>query len=282
MIAGFMSMAKRSASMASPVRERWSDGDAYHQYVGRWSALVAREFVSWLDMPPASNWLDVGCGAGDVTLAILAQASPASVRGVDRSPDYVAHARQRVADARATFETGDAMTLDREADSSFDAAVAGLVINFLAEPDRAVRAMARATRRGGIVAAYVWDYADKIELIRYFWDAAVELFPETADQDEAIRFPLCNADGLARLWNEAGLTRVETRAIDVPTVFRDFDDFWSPFLGGQGPAPGFAMSLSEPDRAALRNLIGSRLPFHTDGSIHLIARAWAVRGTLPA
>lgn len=127
------------------------------------------------------------------------------------------------------------------------------------------------------MGAYVWDYAGKMELMRHFWDAAVALSSEAVALDEGRRFPICQPGPLARLFQEAGLHEVAVRAIDVPTVFRDFDDYWSPFLGGQGPAPGYAMSSSEERRTALREEIRSRLPVAEDGSIHLIARAWAVR-----
>ena len=264
--------------MSEPTLEHWSDAEAYHRYVGRWSALVAREFVAWLDIPAGSDWLDVGSGAGDVTLAVLNTAEPASVQGIDLSPGYAAYARQRIADERAGFEVDDAASLATKADDTFDAVISGLVLNFVPAPASAARSMARVARPGGCVAAYVWDYADQMQFMRYFWDAAIELFPETADLDEAARFSFCNPTGLTRLWESAGLLQVETRAIDIPTIFSGFDDFWSPFLGGQGSAPTFAMSLTESDRAALRNELGARLTYHTDGSIHLIARAWAVRG----
>ncbi|MEZ4569815.1 MAG: class I SAM-dependent methyltransferase, partial [Thermomicrobiales bacterium] len=238
------------------------------------------EFVGWLEVPEDRAWLDVGSGAGDVTLAILSGASPTSVQAVDLSAGYVAYARQRVSDQRASFAIDDAQSLETKPDSSFDAVVSGLALNFVREPESAVKSMARVARTGGCVAAYVWDYADQMQLMRYFWDAVLELFPESSTVDEAARFPFCNPDGLTRMWESAGLTDIETRAIDVPTVFRDFEDFWTPFLGGQGSAPTFAMSLTETDRSALGSLIGSRLPYHDDGSIHLIARAWAVRGTV--
>src|SRR5829696_7896126 len=95
---------------------------------------------------------------------------------------------------------------------------------------------------------------------------------------EQWRFPLCEPEPLTDLFQTTGLGKVEVRAIDVPTVFRDFDDYWSPFLGGQAPAPGYAMSLSQERRAALRERIRAGLPTNSEGEHHLIARAWAVRG----
>ena len=134
-------------------------------------------------------------------------------------------------------------------------------------------------RDGGTVAAYVWDYAGRMELMRHFWDAAVALDPAAVELDEGRRFPLCQPGPLAEIFRGVGLSTVEVRAIDVPTVFRDFDDYWSPFLGAQAPAPAYAMSLSEERRAALRERLRATLPVEHDGSIRLIARAWAVRGT---
>jgi len=132
-----------------------------------------------------------------------------------------------------------------------------------------------------VVAGYVWDYADKMELMRYFWDAAVALDPAAHALHEGRRFPLCRPQPLEELFTRAGLQEIEVRPIDVPTRFADFDDYWAPFLGGQGPAPGYAMSLSEERRRALRDRIRSALPVASNGSIDLIARAWAVRGQRP-
>jgi SAM-dependent methyltransferase len=228
-------------------------------------------------MPTGCRWLDVGCGTGALAETILALAAPREVVGIDPSPAYVAFARDRVNDPRVRFEVGDAQAI-REVSATFDAVVSGLVLNFVPEPNRAVSEMVRVARPGGVVAAYVWDYAQGMQLMRYFWDAAGALDPRAKDLDEGRRFPLCKPEPLTDLFQTAGLEEVEVRAIDVPTVFRDFDDYWSPFLGGQAPAPGYAMSLSEDRRAALREQIRASLPTNSRGQHHLIARAWAVRG----
>jgi hypothetical protein len=140
--------------------------------------------------------------------------------------------------------------------------------------------MARVTRNGGVIGAYVWDYSGKMELMRYFWDAAVALDPEAAKMDEGPRFPICRPEALKALFTRAGLGNVETTAIDVPTPFSSFEDYWRPFLGGQGPAPAYAMSLDELRRSRLRERLRERLPVQADGSISLIARAWAVKATV--
>jgi SAM-dependent methyltransferase len=258
-------------------KEVWADGEAYQAYVGRWSRLVAQEFLKWLNVPPQAMWLDVGCGTGALSQKILAACDPEAVKGVDRSEGFVAYARGSVNDARATFEVGNALELPVES-STYDVAVSGLVLNFVPEPGQMVAEMRRAAEPDGMVALYVWDYADRMQFMRYFWDAAAALDPAAGDLDEGPRFPVCNPGVLNDLFQNVGLNQVETRPIDIPTHFRDFDDYWNPFLGGQGPAPMYAMSLSEDRRAQLRERIRASLPFAPDGSIPLIARAWAARG----
>ena len=258
----------------------WASGAAYEPYVGRWSRLVAREFLAWLALRPDGRWLDLGCGTGALAESILATASPREVVGIDRSEGYVAFAREQLRGQSARFAVGDAQQLPF-ADAAFDAAVSGLVLNFVPQPGRGLAEMARVTRSGGTVAAYVWDYAGQMQLMRHFWEAAVALDPAATELDEGRRFPLCRQEALERLFHEAGFEDVAVRAIDVPTVFRDFDDYWSPFLGGQGPAPGYAMSRDEQRRTALREHLRTRLPTADDGSIRLIARAWAARGRTP-
>ncbi|MFL5762003.1 MAG: class I SAM-dependent methyltransferase [Thermomicrobiales bacterium] len=257
--------------------DTWESGDQYEPYVGRWSRLVAREFLPWLGRTTRSRWLDVGCGTGALTQIILEQTAPLEVVGVDPSPGFIAYARRQITDPRVRFESGDARYLPLVS-GTFDIVVSGLVLNFVPQPDQAVAEMRRTARPGGLVGSYVWDYAGKMELMRYFWDAVVALDPNAADIDEGRRFPLCNPDQLTKLFARAGIQRIETGAVDVPTVFRDFDDYWQPFVGGQGPAPSYAMSLSAERRDALRDHIRARLPIEPDGSIHLIARAWAVKG----
>lgn len=229
-------------------------------------------------MGPGRRWLDVGCGTGALTSTILDRAEPASVEGVDPSEGYLKAARGRMDDERVIFHLGDALALPVP-DRSVDAVVSGLVLNFVPDPSAAMIEAVRVARPGGTVAAYVWDYADGMQLMRAFWDAAVALDPSAAALDEGARFPLCRPEALHALFSAAGLAEVEVRPVDVATPFRDFDDYWSPFLGGQGPAPGYAVSLTHERREALRKRLRSSLPIRVDGSIELTARAWAVRGT---
>ena len=263
--------------MNSSQHDTWASGEAYELYVGRWSRLVARRFLEWLAVPSGSLWLDVGCGTGALPQTLLQTAEPRAVRGIDSSDGFIAFARAKTLDNRATFQVGDAQSLSVET-AAYDTVISGLALNFVPHPDQAVTEMACTAKPGGLVAAYVWDYAGKMELMQHFWNAAAALDPAAVNLDEGKRFSLCNPGPLATLFQGAGLTSVEVRPIDIMTVFKDFDDYWSPFLGGQGSAPGYAMSLSEESRTALRERIRASLPFASDGSIPLMARAWAVRG----
>lgn len=230
-----------------------------------------------LGVAEGARWLDVGCGTGALSAAIITHGQPSELRGIDPSAGYAAFARARVADERATFEVADARELPF-ADGAFEAAVSGLVLNFVPEPERAAAEMARVIVPGGVAAAYVWDYAGEMQLLRRFWDAATALDANAASLDEGRRFPLCGRSALSRLFAGAGLVDVTVSAIDVDTVFRDFDDLWSPFLGGQGPAPGYLDSLSPSGREALRAALRDSLPPSPDGTIRLIARALTVSG----
>jgi len=262
-------------SASSP--DRWASGRLYEPYVGRWSRLVADAFLPWLDVPRPAAWLDLGCGTGVLVERILATCAPRSVKGVDSSEGFLGYARENVRDPRAQFALGDAESLP-DRDAAFDAVVSGLVINFVPKPESAAAEIARVLRPGGIAAAYVWDYGAKMQLMRHFWNAAVALDPSAREKDEGLRFPLCQPDALRALWGGAGFRRVEVVAIDVDTVFRDFDDYWTPFLSGQAPAPGYCMSLDEAARERLRERLRAALPHATDGTIPLVARAWAVKG----
>jgi SAM-dependent methyltransferase len=258
----------------------WSSGEHYDAYVGRWSRPVAAAFVGWLDRPPGARWLDVGCGTGALAEAVLSAAAPTDVVGIDPSSAFVASAAAAVPDPRVRFDVGDARALPVE-DGWFDVAASGLVLNFVAERTAVLAEMRRAVGRGGVVAAYVWDYPDGMQLMSAYWDAATDLDLADPTAHEAVRFGFCRPEPLRAMFAAAGLTGVDVTEIVVPTVFADFDDFWSPFLGGTGAAPAHLAALPEEQRTQLRDAVRERLPAADDGSIRLTARAWAVRGTAP-
>ena len=261
-------------------KDNWGSGRPYEQYVGRWSRKVAKEFLAWLGVSPGLAWGDLGCGTGALVEMILAQCEPQSIAAIDRSEGFIAEARRRIPDSRVRFEIGDATALPWPS-GSFHATVSGLVLNFVSDADRMAKEMARITRPGGKVAAYVWDYAGGMQIMRHFWDVAVELSPNDSALDQAERFPLCEPEPLEALFRTVSLTSISVRPIDIPTVFRDFDDYWIPFLGKQGAAPTYLASLNEEKRDRIRDALKARLVPRFDRSIALTARAWAVQGAVP-
>ena len=245
--------------------------------MGRWSRSLADEVVTRLAPRPGLRWLDVGCGTGAASEAVMVRATPSSLIGVDPSAAFVAAAASRLDDQRATFVTGDAMDLPVP-DSSVDRVICGLALNFVPDPVGAGREMSRALVAEGLATAYVWDYSDEMQMLRYFWDAAVAEDPQAISQDEGATFPLCRPESLHRCFVDSGFAEVKVRAVDLPTVFRDFDDYWVPFLGGQGHAPRYCAALPDGAKERLRGRLLAALPREPDGSISLWARAWEVTG----
>ena len=257
--------------------DKWAAGDAYDTYMGRWSRRVADPFLEWLAPAPGGNWLEVGCGTGALTQAVYHRAEPASLVACDPSADFVSFARNSMEEASVTFLVAGADDLPRR-EGGFDIVVSGLVLNFLDPPAVAVRSMRERIRSGGRLAAYVWDYAEGMQFLRFFWAEAAALDPSAAQLDEGRRFPLCRTDSLIQLFEQAGMSSVESTAFQIDTAFPDFEAYWSPFLGGTGPAPSYVDSLSQQARAELKLRLQQRLASSTDGSIRLTARALGVRG----
>jgi SAM-dependent methyltransferase len=243
----------------------FSQSDAYERFMGRWSRRLAPLFVTFAGVTEGERVLDVGSGTGALSSAAAAVES-VQVTGIEPSPDFVRYAQEHV-DGR--FEVGDALALPF-ADDAFDRTLSMLVLNFVTDPPAALRQMIRVTRPGGVVAAAVWDYGDGMQMLRTFWDAAVALDPDAAPRDER-HMPLCTGGALAELWRAHGLRDVEEQPLTIEMEFASFDDYWQPFLGGQGPAGGYVSSLSESARLALE----SRL---RGADLAMRARAWAVRG----
>jgi SAM-dependent methyltransferase len=255
------------------MRDVWEIADSYEAYVGRWSRQVARKFLAGLSIAPGKVWLEAGCGSGALTTAILGNADPAHVVAIDRSLDFLGQTRRVSLDGRVTFLAADAMSVPLRS-ARVDAVVSGLVLNFVPQPERAVREMLRCVRGGGAIGIYVWDYSDGMQTIRLFWDAAISVDAAAAPLDEAVRFPLCRPAALEELFRNAGASDVRVSSITIPMHFRDFDELWRPFLGGQGPAGAYAMALAENRRTELRERFRSLVPANGDGSIDLSAKAW--------
>jgi SAM-dependent methyltransferase len=256
------------------------DAEAYERLMGRWSRRLAELFLGFAAVQDGERVLDVGSGTGSLTRVALDRTCRARLAGIDPSASYVEYARSRLADPRVTFAVGDAQALPYE-DASFDRTLALLVVMFIPDAPRAAREMRRVTRAGGTVAAATWDGTGGMEMLRAFWEAAVALDASAEPRRDAHR-PYSRSGELTVLWQEAGLERVEEEALLIPLEFTAFEDYWSPFLLGQGPPGAYVAGLAPARREALRaRLRATLLGDGADGPFTLQARAWAVRGVVP-
>jgi len=257
--------------------DKWAAGGIYEDFMGRWSRILASRFVSWLCVPPGARWLDVGCGTGALADAICAGASPASVLACDPSESFIEYARRRGVDPRVSFVVGGSGELPTRP-GGFDSVTSLLALNFFPKPEDAIEEMRRITALNGLVSACVWDYAERMEFLRSFWDCAAAVDATATELDEGRRFPICRPDALESLFREGGLVDVACDSLEIPTRFSTFTDFWKPFLGGTGPAPSYVARLDSRQREALATRLERSLPRELDGTISLLARAWVVRG----
>ena len=261
--------------------DAWKAGESYDLYMGRLSRAVAPHFLRWLGMPQGGDWLEIGCGTGAFSATILAEGRPRRLICIDPSDDFIAQARRNVGDPRADFRVGDAQALALETESQ-DVVVSGLVLNFVTDKSKALSEMRRVAHHGATIGFYVWDYpGGGIEFINRFWTAAASLDASAADLTEDRRFPACTPQHLEALASDAGLQAIDLAAIEIPTVFKNFEDYWRPFTLGAGPAPGYCMSLDEGARERLRAKLQDNLPPGAGGEISLKARAWALKAVAP-
>lgn len=258
----------------------FGESAAYERFMGRWSRQLAPLLVTFAGVREGDSVLDVGSGTGALAFAIAEAVPSARIVGIDPSAAYVVDANARVTSDRIRFQVGDAQDLQL-AGGAFDRVASLLVMNFIPDPMRALREMVRVTRSGGVIAAAVWDYGEGMQMLRIFWDEAVARDPAIAARDER-NMPLCKPGELAALWRAQGLIQVEERPLTIRLSFLSFEDFWSPFVGGQGPAGSYVARLSETDREDLRLRLRRRLLGNggQDREITLEARAWAVKGVV--
>lgn len=257
--------------------DAWSAGQNYEHYMGRWSRQMAAEFLHWLTPPRRAGWLEVGCGTGALTATLLSECNPKTVLAIEPSKDFIAYARSMVTDKRVSFEIADASKLP-VADGTVDIVTSALVLNFIPDKIAALAEMKRVLRPEGLLSFYVWDYpGGGMGFIDAFWKAAADIDEKAKALDEAKRFPFCTREGLAALCREAGLASPAIEPIEIETAFPDFEAFWRPFTLGAGPAPGYCMALPEEQRDRLKAKLAANLG--TEGPIHLIGRAWAVKAT---
>ena len=254
----------------------FSESDGYERFMGRWSRRLAPLFVDFAGVEAGNDVLDVGCGTGALTFAAAAVPAVRAV-GVDPSSEFVRAAQKAGDGDRVSFQVGDASALPFP-DAAVDRTLSLLVLNFVPDATAAVLEMIRVTRPKGVVAAAVWDYGDGMEMLRVFWDEAVALDPAAAGRDER-HMPLSRRGELSALWRDLGLCNVEDAPLTFDMAFASFDDFWQPFLSGQGPAGAYASTLAEPARQELRARLRDRV-VSSDSPFTLTARAWAVRGVV--
>ena len=257
----------------------WTNTNAYEAIMGRWSSPAAQVALEWLALPPGLAWLDVGCGTGALTRAILDMANPREVLGVDPSPEFLALAAKQLPQERIRFAAGNAHSLPAD-DGIFDVIISGLMLSFVQDPQTAIIEMARVVRQGGTVCSYIWDVEDERQFTRPFWKAAMAVDPAISALDPRTLFTVRSTEGLAAIWQAAGLHDIMVDTISIPTVFRDFDDYWQPcLLDGTTPIQKYARSLGSEEQAVLREQLRAILPTAADGSITLVGRIAIARGT---
>jgi SAM-dependent methyltransferase len=248
-------------------------GDAYDGFMGRYSRELAPVFADFSGVQAGMTVLDVGCGSGVLTEEIARRIGADNVAAVDPSP-LVNACAERVPGADVRRGAAEELPWPGE---SFDIALAQLVVHFMEDPAAGVAEMARVTRPGGVVAACVWDFSGGMHMLHAYWESASSLDPGIAGETS----PFGQPGTLERLWHERVLADVHAGALEVETRYQDFDELWGSFLGGVGPAGQYTVSRSTDEQAALREEYRRRLGA-PDGSFTLGARAWAVRGRVPA
>jgi SAM-dependent methyltransferase len=243
--------------------------DAYDRFMGRYSVPLAPELADFAAVAAGQRVLDVGCGPGALTSELVRRLGPAAVSAVDPSEPFVAAVQERHRGVSVRRAAAEELPFE---DQEFDAALAQLVVHFMAHPVVGLREMARVTREHGVVAACVWDHAGGEGPLSLFWEAARELDPDVEDESQLAG---AREGHLAQLFEAAGLQEIEESALSVGIEHPSFEDWWEPFTLGVGPAGGYAAGLDAKRQAQLRELCREMLPA---APFVLTARAWAARG----
>ena len=257
----------------------FANASAYEARMGRWSARLAPLFANFAQITDGGRVLDVGCGTGSLVRTVAGMTRHAEIVGIDPAQPFLAYARAQLADARITFDRGNALDLPYPA-GAFDQTLSLLVLMFIPHPEKAASEMRRVTRPGGTVAACTWD-REGLEMTAVFWEEAVRLDPDAAARAERPQH-LDQAGQLATLWHATGLQHVAETALDMGMDFTSFDDYWQPHLQGDGPSGTYVTGLPPEHRDALRHALHTRLQANRpDSGFSLHAKALAVRGVVP-
>jgi SAM-dependent methyltransferase len=244
--------------------------DAYDSFMGRYSRRLAPAFADFATVRSGLRALDVGCGTGALTTVLVERLGTGAVSAVDPSPPFVATMRDRHPALDVRHAPAESLPYG---DGEYDAALAQLVVHFMADPVAGLREMARVTRPGGVVAACVWDHAGGGTPLAVFWEAALELDPGAHDESGLAG---AREGHLAELLAEAGLRDVEEGVVTAAVAHATFDDWWEPFTFGVGPAGAYALGLAPERRDALRERCRERLGV----GFTINGRAWAARGVV--
>lgn len=259
--------------------ELFKGAEAYESTMGRWSVQLAEMFLDFVQLREPRRLLDVGCGTGSLTRAVLARTQATEIVGVDPVEPFIEFARARFNDSRVSFERGDAQQLSHES-GSFDHAVSLLVLQFVPDPRKAAAEMRRVTGAGGCVAACTWD-RDGMEMGAFFWEEAMKLDPKAEARAQRPRHASQEGD-LAEIWRWAGLDDVEETVLDFRMNYASFADYWSTFTSGVAATGAYLNSLAHEQREELRQALRLRLlGGGPDRALPLRAKALAVRGVVP-
>jgi SAM-dependent methyltransferase len=243
--------------------------EKYDRFMGRYSVPLAPAFADFAGVAAGQRVIDVGCGPGALTVELVGRLGADAVSAVDPSESFVAAARERQPDVEVQQAPAEELPF---ADGEFDAALAQLVVHFMADPVAGLREMGRVTSAGGVVAACVWDHAGGRGPLSVFWDAARELDPEVDDES---RLAGARQGHLVELFEAAGLADVEEGDLVVDVEHPTFDEWWEPFTFGVGPAGALVARLDPEKQAQLRDLCRQ---MHPDPPFVVSAHVWAARG----
>ncbi len=246
----------------------FTDAADYDRSMGRMSRIAGEKFLDWLSMPEGLRWLDIGCGTGSFTELVFDRLSPASIAAIDPSEHQIAFARTKPVADRIGFRQGDAMSLEFD-DNEFDVAVMALVIQYIPDPEKAMGEIVRVVRPGGTVAAYVWPAHGDGHPSEYLRSAVRSVGPSETNRPGA---GMRTTEAMKALFAASGITEIETRSLEIPFRFENFEKYWA------GQHLDQYRHLGASEIAQMQEYLSTHLPRDAEGRISYTARANAIRG----